>query len=167
MKMELIQPFISALDAVLAETLSTSVSISDVAMDEDGYRRKGPAVLISIKGQIEGRIILDLAPEVALKVAGCLSGAPVLESEEIVRETVCELANMVIGNSVTLLNDKGFRFKTSPPEIHTRPEGLSSSHDTEAMVVAFETPCGDVYLNIAMHYLRRRQRDRDAMPVVD
>ncbi|MGA2483371.1 MAG: chemotaxis protein CheX [Candidatus Acidiferrales bacterium] len=167
MRMELIQPFINAADAVFAEALQAPTKIIDLTMEEEAYRRKGIAALVTIRGDIEGRIILDLAPEVALKVAGCLSGAPVLESEEIVRETVCELANMVIGNSVTLLNDKGFRFKTSPPEIHTRPEGLSSSHDTEAMVVAFETPCGDVYLNIAMHYLRRRQRDRDAMPVVD
>lgn len=167
MRMELIQPFINAADAVFAEALQAPTKIIDLTMEEEAYRRKGIAAIVTIRGDIEGRIILDLAPEVALKVASCLAGAPVLESEEVVRETICELANMVIGNSVTLLNDKGFRFKTSPPEVHTNPEGLVSSHDTEAMVVAFETPCGDVYLNIAMHYLRRRQRDRDATPVLD
>ncbi len=38
-------------------------------MDEETYRRKGVAALILIKGDIEGRVILDLAPEVALKIA--------------------------------------------------------------------------------------------------
>jgi hypothetical protein len=30
-----------------------------------------------------------------------------------------------------------------------------------------ETPCGAVYLNIAMHYLHRRRHEREAAPVVD
>lgn len=167
MKMELIQPFINAADAVLAEALQAPTKIADLSMDEETYRRKGVAALILIKGDIEGRVILDMAPAVAVKVAGCLAGAELPETEQVVRETVCELANMVIGNSVTLLNDQGFRFKVFPPEVHSREEGLAGSRDTEAMVLCFETPCGDVFMNIAMHYLRRRRRERDAAPVTD
>jgi CheY-specific phosphatase CheX len=167
MKMELIQPFINAADAVFAESLQAPTKIADLTMEEDTYRRKGVAALIAIKGDIEGRIILDIAPEVAVKVAAQLSGGDVAESEQLVRETVCELANMVIGNSVTLLNDQGFRFKVFPPEIHVNDEGLSGSRDTEAMVLAIETPCGPVFLNIAMHYLARRRHERDAVPALD
>ena len=163
MRMELIQPFINAADAVFAESLQAPTRIVDMTMEEDTYRRKGVAALIAIKGEIEGRVILDLAPEVALRVAAHLGGTPVTESEQVVRETVCELANMVIGNSVTLLNDAGFRFKVFPPEIHMNDEGLGGSRDTEAMVLAIETPCGDVFLNIAMHYLSRRRTERDVV----
>src|SRR5271169_58482 len=166
MRMELIQPFINAADAVFAESLQAPTKIVDLNMDENTYRRKGVAALIIIKGDIEGRVILDLAPEVAFRVASQLAGSPVQESEQVVKETVCELANMVIGNSVTLLNDQGFRFKVFPPEIHTREEGLAGTVDTEALVLRLETPCGDIYLNIAMHYLHRRARERDTAPVV-
>lgn len=167
MRMELIQPFINAADAVFAESLQAPTQIADLSMAEETYRRKGVAALIAIKGDIEGRIILDLAPEVAVKIAGHLAGSEVQESEQLVRETVCELANMVIGNSVTLLNDQGFRFKVFPPEIHTNDEGLAGTRDTEAMVLSIETPCGPVFLNIAMHYLARRRRERDAIPALD
>jgi CheY-specific phosphatase CheX len=167
MRMELIQPFINAADAVFAESLQAPTKIADLTMDEETYRRKGVAALIAIKGEIEGRVILDLAPEVALKVASHLAGAPVVESEQVVRETVCELANMVIGNSVTLLNDQGFRFKVFPPEVHLNEQGLAGSADTEAMVLCIETPCGEVFLNIAMHYLQRRRRERDSVPAAD
>jgi CheY-specific phosphatase CheX len=163
--MELIQPFINAADAVFAEALQGPTSIGDLAMEEQAYKRRGIAALIAIKGEIEGRIILDLAPEVAAKVAAILTGAEVVESEQVVRETVCELANMVIGNSVTLLNDQGYKFKVFPPEIHTSDEGLAGSADTEAMVLAIETTCGNIFLNIAMHHMARRRRDRDAVPV--
>ncbi|HWZ97180.1 MAG TPA: chemotaxis protein CheX [Candidatus Dormibacteraeota bacterium] len=165
MKMELIQPFINAADAVFAESLSAPTKIGDLSMEENTYRRKGVAALIAIKGDIEGRIILDLAPEVAVKVASILAGSEVASSEQVVRETVCELANMVIGNSVTLLNDQGYKFKVFPPEIHMNDEGLGGSHDTEAMVISIETPCGDIFLNIAMRHLARRRAERDATPV--
>lgn len=167
MRMELIQPFINAADAVFAESLQAPTKIADLSMDENTYRRKGVAALIAIKGDIEGRVILDLAPDVAMRVASHLAGAELPESEQVVRETVCELANMVIGNSVTLLNDHGFRFKVFPPEIHMNNEGLAGSADTEAMVLAIETPCGEVYLNIAMHYLHRRRREQSTVPALD
>jgi chemotaxis protein CheX len=167
MRMELIQPFINAADSVFSESLQSPAKIIDLTMDEETYRRKGVAALIAIKGDIEGRVILDLAPEVAMRVASHMAGVELPASEQVVRETVCELANMVIGNSVTLLNDQGFRFKVFPPEIHDNESGLSGSADTEAMVLGMSTPCGEIYLNIAMHYLHRRRRERETAAVLD
>jgi chemotaxis protein CheX len=167
MRMELIQPFINAADAVFAESLQGPTKIVDLEMDEDAYRRKGVAALIAIKGDIEGRVILDLSPEVAMKVASQLAGSELEASDQVVRETVCEMANMVIGNSVTLLNDQGFHFKVFPPEIHMDETGRAGSADTEALVICIETPCGNIYLNIAMHYLHRRRQERNAIPALD
>jgi chemotaxis protein CheX len=167
MRMELIQPFINAADAVFAESLEGPTKIVDLEMDEDAYRRKGIAALIAIKGDIEGRVILDLSPEVALKVASQLAGMEVEASEQVVKETVCEMANMVIGNSVTLLNDQGFHFKVFPPEVHMNETGLAGSADTEALVICIETACGNIYLNIAMRYLHRRRQERAGVPALD
>jgi chemotaxis protein CheX len=112
-------------------------------------------------------VILDLSPEVAMKVATILAGTEMETSDQVVRETVCEMANMVIGNSVTLLNDQGFHFKVFPPEIHMDETGLAGSADTEALVICIETPCGNIYLNIAMHYLHRRRQERKEVPTLD
>jgi chemotaxis protein CheX len=164
MKMELIQPFINAADAVLAEALQCPTHVGDVTMDEEAYRRKGVASVVTIKGDIEGRIIFDIDPPTAAKVASYLAGEPMAASDDVARETVCELANMVIGNSVTLLNDQGYTFKVFPPEIHASDEGLAGSQDTEAMVLAIETTCGNIFLNIAMRHLARRRGERDLAP---
>ncbi len=167
MRMELIQPFINAADAVFAESLQAPTKIVDLSMEEEAYRRKGVAALISIKGDIEGRVILDLSPEVALKVASCLAGEEIPESEQAVRETVCELANMVIGNSVTLLNDKGFHFKVFPPEIHMNETGLGGTTELKAWCFCLGLRVGEVFRNIAMHYLRRRRSERSTVPAID
>lgn len=162
MKMELIQPFINAADAVLSQTLQCSTRIGDVAMEEEPYRRKGMAATVVIQGDIEGRVIFDIEAPTATKVASALAGSELQENDDLVCETVSELANLVIGNAVTTLNDQGFRFKINPPEVHNAEQGMKSTEDTEALVMAFDTPAGCVYMNIAMRYNRRRRSERAA-----
>lgn len=163
MRMDLIQPFVSAADSVLGQLLEGPTVVGNPSMEEDAYRRKGVAALIGFQGDIEGRIIFDLEPEAACRIAGRLAGTepPATANDTLVGETLCELANMIIGNAVTLLNDAGFHFRVQPPEVHTDPEGLKGSYDTEAVVMSFETPAGCVYLNIAMRYNRRRKSERE------
>lgn len=162
MRMELIQPFINAADAVLAETLQCTTRIGDLTMDEHAYQRKGVASLVTIQGDIEGRIIFDIDAPTAARVAAYLAGSPQPEDEEVARETVCELANMVIGSAITVLNDQGFQFKINPPVAHTNPVGEKSSEDQEALVMCFGTDTGNVFMNIAMRYNVRRKADRRA-----
>jgi CheY-specific phosphatase CheX len=81
---------------------------------------------------------------------------------QLVRESVAELANMVIGNAVTSLNDQGFSFHVHPPVDHSSVTGFAGSQDVEALVMDFVSPVGSVVLNVAIHYNRRRKQDRIA-----
>jgi CheY-specific phosphatase CheX len=72
---------------------------------------------------------------------------------------------MVIGNAVTQLNDGGFQFKVFPPEVVAQEQCGQAGKDSEATILCFETPSGNVYLNIVMKYLQRRSRERSAVPV--
>jgi chemotaxis protein CheX len=162
MKMELIQPFINAADAVLAQGLQCPTSVGNLSMEQEAYRRKGVAALIWVTGDIEGRIVIDLDPDTAVRVASRFAGTELPESDELVRETVCELANQVIGNAVTSLNDQGFHFRVHPPVLHTSEHGPKSSEDTEALVICFETDIGNVFLNIALRHNASRRPERAA-----
>jgi chemotaxis protein CheX len=152
MKLELIQPFINAADAVLAESLQSGTVMGDVTMEEEVYRRKGVAALIWITGDIEGRVILDLDAATAARVASLMTGSPIQEDDETAGEAILELSNQVIGNAITSLNDLGFHFKVHPPEVHRSEQGLPTSEDTEAVVMRLDTCCGAVFLNIALRY---------------
>jgi chemotaxis protein CheX len=139
MRMDLIQPFIGSLDTVLADMMRSPAKIAELSMEEEGYRRRGVAAIVQFKGQIEGRIILDMEPRAAAQVAGYLMGGDIDPAEPIVPETVCELANMVIGNAVTQLNDRGFEFKVLPPSVLTEEQCAGTGQDSEATILRFET----------------------------
>ena len=152
MKMELIQPFINAADAVLSQGLKSPMVMGNLTMEQEAYRRRGVAALIELSGDIEGRVIFDLAPKTAAQVASHFAGTELPESDDLVREAVCELANQVIGNAVATLNDQGFHFRVHPPQLHTSEQGPTSTEDTEALVLSFETASGNVFMNIALRY---------------
>jgi chemotaxis protein CheX len=162
MKMELIQPFINAADAVLADGLKSPISIANLTMEEEAYRRKGIAALVWVTGDIEGRMVIDLDPETAVRVASQFAGEQLPSSDDLVRETVCELANQVVGIAITSLNDQGFHFRAHPPILHTSDHGTKCSEDTEALVICLETASGDVYMNIALRYKQTSSVERKA-----
>jgi len=162
MKMELIQPFINAADAVLSQGLSGATKVVNLSMEEDGYRRKGMAGMVALTGDIEGRIILDLEPQTALRVASHYAGASLPESDGLIKETIFELANQVVGNAVCALNDQGFHFRVHPPLLVTTAEGDKTSEDVEALMICFETSFGNVFMNVALRYNKRRMSDHAA-----
>jgi chemotaxis protein CheX len=164
MRMDLIQPFINSADAVLAQGLESPISIENLSMEEEAYRRKGIAAEVCLTGEIEGRIIFDADLGAALQLASRLAGIDISEAdEELVGEAVCELANQIIGNAVTSLNDQGFHFHVRPPAMHTADQGSKSSEDTEALVMCFNTSSGNVFMNLALRYHRRRATERAAV----
>jgi len=151
MNMEIIQPFINSLDAVISEMMRCSARIADVTMEQGSYQRTGVAALVVLSGDIEGRIILDMDAAAASQVASDLSDIAGAPTDESTREIVCELTNMVIGNSVTQLNDRGFKFRVHPPEIFMIDVGPRGTLNSETVLLRFELPKGAVYLNIAVH----------------
>jgi chemotaxis protein CheX len=163
MKMELIQPFINAADAVLSQGLSGTTKVGNLSMEEEGYRRKGVAGMVALSGDIEGRIILDLEPQTALRVASHYAGAELPESDGLVKETIFELANQVVGNAVSALNDQGFHFRVHPPILLTTEQGDKTSEDVEALMICFETSLGNVFMNVALRHNRRRMSDHAKM----
>jgi chemotaxis protein CheX len=163
MRMDLIQPFINSADAVLSQGLQSPTSIENLTMEEEAYRRHGIAAEVCLTGDIEGSIIFDADPPTAASFASRLAGMEGQPaSEDMVREAVCELANQVIGNAITVLNDQGFHFRVHPPSLHTSERGSKSSEDTEALVICFSTQSGKVFMNVALRYHLRRAMDRAA-----
>src|SRR2546430_4481632 len=163
MKMELIQPFINAADAVLSQGLQGTTRVANLIMEAEAYRRKGVAGMVALTGDIEGRIILDLDPQTAVRVASHYAGAALPEADELVKETIFELANQVVGNAISALNDQGFHFRVHPPVLLTAQEGDKTSEDTEALMISFETSLGIVYMNVALRYSKKRLADHAAL----
>ena len=83
--------------------------------------------------------------------------------DALIKETIFELANQVVGNAISALNDQGFHFRVHPPLLLTAQEGDKTSEDTEALMISFETSLGHVFMNVALRYNKRRLADHAAV----
>ena len=151
MKMELIQPFINAADAVLAQSLDATRASATSPWKKKPIAAKEWPPIVTMNGDIEGRVIFDLDRRHAVRVACALAGSELPESDDLVRETICELANQVIGNAVTTPQRPGIPLPDPSARVHTAEQAWSSE-DTEALVMGFDTPSGSVFMNIAMRF---------------
>ena len=84
-------------------------------------------------------------------------------SDGLIKETIFELANQVVGNAISALNDQGFHFRVHPPLLLTAEQGDKTSEDTEALMMCFETSMGNVFMNVALRYNRKRMADHAAV----
>jgi len=84
--MELIQPFINAADAVLSQGLQSPMEIGNLTMmkklSAQGHCGDG-----EVSGDIEGRIIFDLDPKTAARMAAYFRHRTA-ETDSLVREAV-------------------------------------------------------------------------------
>jgi CheY-specific phosphatase CheX len=97
-----------------------------------------------------------------VRVASHYAGADLPESDALIKETIFELANQVVGNAISALNDQGFHFRVHPPLLLTADQGDRTSEDTEALMILFETSLGNVFMNVALRYSKRRMADHAA-----
>jgi CheY-specific phosphatase CheX len=98
-----------------------------------------------------------------VRVASHYAGAELPESDALIKETIFELANQVVGNAISALNDQGFHFRVHPPLLLTAQEGDKTSEDTEALMICFETALGDVFMNVALRYNKKRMAEHAAL----
>ena len=128
----------------------------------DATQCKGVAgTIVALTGDIEGRI--DSGQMRSRWALHPMRGAELPESDALIKETIFELANQVVGNAISALNDQDSISARTPPLLLTAQEGDKTSEDTEALMISFETSLGYVFMNVALRYNKRRMADHAAV----
>jgi chemotaxis protein CheX len=79
-----------------------------------------------------------------------MNGEQMIHIDEMVKSTISELANMIVGSAVTRLQETGFNFDLTPPAIIVGDNMEITSQRMEALVVPMVTPQGVVEINVAV-----------------
>ena len=164
MKMELIQPFINAADAVLSQGLQSATKVGNLTMEEDAYRCKG-------RGRHDCADRRHRRPDRARSRSTNRSarGQPLCRVE-LARVRFTDQRNYSLNwpirSSATpspRSTIRDFHFRVHPPMLVTTEEGGKSSEDVEALMICFETSLGNVFMNVALRYNRTRMADHAAV----
>ncbi len=151
MRLEYIASFAESAQRILEDCVHTPIRRGPVTL-RGSLSASGISATVFMAGAVEGQMVLDLEPELAKKIANIMNGIEFTRLDHLALDTICELTNMIIGKAVTILNNKGFKFKTSPPCFFI---GEKTCSDLESMCVSLSTEWGDARIQTAI-----KDRDR-------
>ncbi len=116
MNIEYINPFIEASKVVLKQTAGIDVKLGKVYLQESPFRSNSIIIIVGLTGKIRGQAMFSMTMDVGLFIALCMmGGAPVQELDEMAKSALSELTNMILGNTATILYNKGLTIDITPP----------------------------------------------------
>ncbi len=150
MRYDYIDPFVTTTIRVLDSTIRGTVRRGDVVMLQ-GERMKGDvAVQVRVSGDAEGDIILSMETATALKLCTSLFGGEFSAMTPQSEDALMELANMITGNAVSVLNDQGFDFTVSPPSVITKTAPGPARSNRETMQIPLFSDCGEMTMSVLL-----------------
>lgn len=118
MNVEYINPFIEASQTVLQQIANINAKLGKIFIKTSPYDSDSVIIIIGITGKIRGQVIFTMSKDTALKIAShMMYGMPVTELDEISKSAISELTNMILGNTATLLYNRGIGIEITPPSL--------------------------------------------------
>jgi chemotaxis protein CheX len=118
MNIEYINPFIEASQTVLKQIANVDAKLGKVFLKNSPYKGESIVIIVGITGKIRGQAIFSMDKKTAFSIASAMMfGMPVDELNEISKSALSELSNMILGNTATLLYNKGIGIEITPPSL--------------------------------------------------
>lgn len=118
MNVEYINPFIEASQTVLKTSAGIDARLGNVYLKNAPYKSDTIVIIIGLTGKIRGQVVFSMGKQVAFGIASAMMfGMPVTELDEIAKSAISELTNMILGNTATILYNKGIGIEITPPSL--------------------------------------------------
>ncbi len=150
MRVEYINPFVEAAFNILKEVVDSDIKRGELYLKSTSQPVLGVAAIVGLAGDVEGRVLFDMAQPTALAIAGQMNGEELTSFDDLAKATITELANMITAQAVTKLHELGFTFDLTPPAIFTGENMEISDSGVEALIVPIELSQGKLEINVAV-----------------
>ena len=149
MKVEYINPFITAAQSMVKTLCAVDAKLGKVFLKKSPYAVDQVIILIGVVGEIKGQVCFELSVETAKKIASIMmGGVPVMELDEISKSAVAELGNMIMGNAATIFESKNTGIDITPPSL-LMGERIEISNEFPTISVPLELEgLGKLFINV-------------------
>jgi chemotaxis protein CheX len=126
MNIEYINPFIEASQVVLGAAADMSVRLGKAFIRKTPFDVGAPLIEVGLTGKIRGKGILSIPKTVAKQIISrMMGGMEISEIDAMGVSALSELANMIMGNTATLLYNRGVGIDITTPKM-TFGDGVAS-----------------------------------------
>lgn len=146
-----INPFLLAIENVLAQFGVTEVNRGTVYVKEEMVIEEDVSAFVGIVGDIRGNIAFTFTEKTAKNLASTLMmGMPVNQLDEMSRSAISEAANIFAGNAGGLLEQDNVKIDITPPSVVVGENVFMVLSSVQTLIVTMATPLGDIKVNISL-----------------
>lgn len=150
MKVEYIQPFISAAVEVLEAELGMTPQRGELSAERNTDTTQEVSVLIGITGEVEGAVLFGTTKGVASEVVMLLTGERRPVFDEVCESAVSELGNVISGRAAAKFEEQGITCTISPPTLIVGRGSIISSVNIKRLVIPLKLPFGQLQVSVAL-----------------
>ena len=112
-----INPLLKASLMVIKQACNLDITLGRPSLREASFTDNEMLVLMGITGEMKGQAILDFPVSTCLKIASQMCMMEMTELNDISQSAVCELCNMIMGNTATLFSQQSTLIDITPPTV--------------------------------------------------
>ncbi len=117
LNVEHINPFLMASVKILKEMCSVDAKVGRPYIKDPVFLDNTMVIFIGFTGEIKGQVMISLDHPIACDIASRMIGTPVAQIDDFARSAICELGNMIMGNTATVFSTKGINIDITPPTV--------------------------------------------------
>lgn len=107
-------------------------------------------MIAPLGGDAEGNLVLNMNTSTALRIVGKMALQYGIAPAPYGQDSLTELANIIIGNAMKGLRDRGIRLTSRPSFVVTRGQMPASKSHVEACRAPLATECGLVTVHVLL-----------------
>jgi chemotaxis protein CheX len=150
MDVRFVNPVLDSITNVLSTMANMQPKAGNPALKTDDRAHGVVTGIIDLKGeQATGSVAISFSKSVALDIAKRMLRMETEELNDMVKDLVGEIANMMAGGAKARLQDKGFDFDLTLPSV-LAGEGHQVKHSVNGstIILPFHTDSGDFFVEI-------------------
>ncbi len=147
---EHINPFLMASTKILKEMCFIDAKIGKPYIKNPAFFADTLLILIGFTGEMRGQAMIAFENPVACDIASKMIMMPITEMDELAKSAICELGNMIMGNTATIFSTKGIAIDITPPALGNGTMSFTTSFASNICVPLEYDNNKKIEINIAI-----------------
>lgn len=145
-----INPFLIAATKVLKDMVMVDAKIGKPYLKNLKFDENSLLIMLGVTGEMQGQVILGFQSAVALDISSRMCMMPMTELDELAQSAICELCNMILGNTATVFSTKGIAIDITPPTMCRGTVAFSSSYAANICIPIIYEENKTIEINVSM-----------------
>lgn len=152
MKVEFLNPFVYAgMQVLSSEAGVTRWELGKPYLIRMDKTRHAANVVIGVTGSICGLVVYGMDLAVAKGIVKAMVGTPLKLTDPVAESALGEMGNLITGLASTLLEEKGYPSRISPPAIVRGTAVRLTEFTIPMVVVPMTTAAGAIHIQLALN----------------